>query len=112
MLGDHVGIYKIYTKEIIIKKQVFDYYKNLIRPKNLEAKSILIDEKSYKDLMIYSTRHDRNKSVTMFSRYYLELTGKTEEHERKKYLMVDDYVLPKVLVKIRKIIGIEIFDDK
>ena len=36
----------MYTKEIIIKNQVFDYYENLIRPKKLETKNILIDEKS------------------------------------------------------------------
>ena len=34
-----------------------------------------------------------------------------ERHERKKYLMVDDTILGNVLDKIKKIIGIEIFDD-
>ena len=37
--------------------------------------------------------------------------GKTEEHLAKKYLMVDDCMLNKALNKIKKIIGIEKFDD-
>ena len=31
----------------------------------------------------------------MLSLHYLELMGKIEEHERKKCLMVNDYVLEK-----------------
>ena len=49
---------------------------------------LLIDEKNNKDLMIYFTIY--------------ELTGKIEEHERKIYLMLDDYMLGKVLEKISK----------
>ena len=37
--------------------------------------------------------------------------GKIEEHEGKKYLIVDDYIPGKVLGKIKEIIGIEKFDD-
>ena len=36
---------------------------------------------------------------------------KIEEHEGKKYLMVDDNILDKVLDKIKNIIGIEKLDD-
>ena len=39
-----------------------------------------------------------------------ELIEKTEEYERKQYLMVDDYTLDKVFNKIKRI-GIEKFDD-
>ena len=35
------------------------------------------------------------------------LIGKIEKHEEKKYLMVDYYMLDKVLDKIKLIIGIE-----
>ena len=35
--------------------------------------------------------------------------GKIKEHEGKKYLTADNYVLDKVLDKIKKIIGIEKF---
>ena len=38
--------------------------------------------------------------IKMSSLYFHGLMGKTEEHERKKYLMVDDYMLNKVLYKI------------
>ena len=36
---------------------------------------------------------------------------KIGEHKLKKYLMVDDYILNKVLHKIKEIIVIEKFDD-
>ena len=42
-----LGICKRYTKEIIIKNQVYDYYEKLTTSKKLETKYILIDEKSY-----------------------------------------------------------------
>ena len=37
--------------------------------------------------------------------------GKIEEHDRKKYLVVDDSMLNKVLYKIKEITGIGKFDD-
>ena len=40
-----------------------------------------------------------------------KLMDKIEEHERKKYLMVEDYMLDKVSDKIKEIIEIEKFDD-
>ena len=43
----------------------------------------------------------------MLSLYFFKLMEKIEEHEGKKYLMVDYYIVDKVLDKI----GIEKFDD-
>lgn len=37
--------------------------------------------------------------------------GKIQEHEGKKYLMVDDYMLDKAIGKSKEIIDIEQFDD-
>ena len=37
------GIYKMHAKEIYIKNQVFDYYDNLIKPKKIETKNVVID---------------------------------------------------------------------
>ena len=37
--------------------------------------------------------------------------GRIEEHEGSKHLMGDDYMLDKVLDKIKEIIGIEKVDD-
>ena len=36
---------------------------------------------------------------------------KIEEHEGKKYLIVNNYIVYKVLCKIKEIIGTEKFDD-
>ena len=46
----------------------------------------------------------------MLSLSYYELIGITEEHEEKE-IMVDDYMLHKVLDKLKKIIDIKKFDD-
>ena len=45
------------------------------------------------------------------SLYYHELMGNIKEHEGKTHLVVDDYVLDKVLDKIKKIIDIKEFDN-
>ena len=46
----------------------------------------------------------------MLSLYYDELIGTIEEYGGKKYLMVDDHTLGRVLNKIKRI-GIEKLDD-
>ena len=106
-----VGMYKNAQTEISIKNRVYNYYfENLVKANKKETKNILIDEKNYKDLAIYFTRYVRIKSIKMFSLYYHELMGKIKEHERKKYLMVDDYVLDILLDRIKEIISIEKVD--
>ena len=39
--------------------------------------------------------------------HYRELMEKIEEHEGKKYLMVDEHMLDKILDKIKEILAIE-----
>ena len=41
--------------------------------------------------------------MKMLTFHYDELIGKNEEHEGKKHLMVDDYMLDRVFGKIKKI---------
>ena len=48
--------------------------------------------------------------VKMLSLHYQELMGKIEEHERKKHLTIDDYMLDKALDKIKEVIGTEELD--
>ena len=53
-----------------------------------------------------------SKSIRMLSLRYHELTGKIEELEGKKYLIVGDYMLNKALDdNIQEITGIEKFDN-
>ena len=47
----------------------------------------------------------------MLSLHYHELMGRIEEHEGQKYLMVNDYMLDKVLDEIKETICIAKFDD-
>ena len=68
-----------------------------------------MDEKNYKDLVIYFTRYIHSKSLKTLSMYYHGLMTKTEEHERKKNFMVDDYLLGKIFDKIKEIIDIKKF---
>ena len=48
--------------------------------------------------------------MKMLSLHYHELMGRIEEHEGQKYLMVNDYMLDKVLDKIKETIDISKFD--
>ena len=73
-----VGIYKIHTKKINIKNQVQYHYENLVKPKKTETRNILIDKKRYKDLVIYFTRYQPDKSIRMINLYYDKLIGKIE----------------------------------
>ena len=53
-----MGIYKMHVKEVNIKNRVYNYYfDNLVKAKKLETKNLLIDEKNYKDFVIYFTRY-------------------------------------------------------
>ena len=79
----------MHIKEINPINRVYNYYfVNLLKAKKLETKNISIDEKNYKDLVIYFTRSVHIKSIQMLSLYSHELIGKIEEHEGKKILDV------------------------
>ena len=93
---------KTESTTIILKKN---------KAKKLETKNILINEKNYKDLSIYFTRYVHMNAIKMLSLHYHELMGKIKEHEGKKYMMVNDYMLEKVLDKNKGSIGIVKFDD-
>ena len=57
-------------------------------------------------MIIYFTIYYHGKSIKILSLYDHELLGKFEEREEKKYLMVDNYMLNKVLERIEEIIDI------
>ena len=63
------------------------YFDNLVGAKKLETKTILIDEKNYKNLVIYFTRYVHSKSINMLSHQYVkychELMWKIEENKEK-----------------------------
>ena len=55
-----MDIYKIHFKEINIKNRVYNYcFDNLIKAKISKTTNFLIDEKSYKDLIIIFAKYDR-----------------------------------------------------
>ena len=91
MLLTDFGYIKIHINEINIKHQVWNCcFNNSIEAKNIKTKNNLIDEKSYKDLVIYFTRYLHNKSIKILRFHYHELIGKTDEHEGKdiSWLMI------------------------
>ena len=62
-----MGMYEIHFKEINITNRVCNYYfDNLFKEESLETKNILINEKNYKDLVIYSVIYIHSKSIKMF----------------------------------------------
>ena len=86
-----------------IKNRFYNYYfANYSQRKKKETKNISIDEKNYKDLVIYFTRYVHSIARKTLSLYYHELLGKVKIHKEKKYLVIDDYVLVNVLNKINK----------
>ena len=52
--------------------------------------------------MNYFTRYFHNKLIKILRWHYVNIIGKIEEHEAKKYLMADDYMLKRVLKKLKK----------
>ena len=77
-----VGIYDMHTKKFSIKNQIHYHYENLIKPK-LKTRKIFIHKKSYKDMVVYVTWYNTDKSITMLNLYYVKLIGKIEENEGK-----------------------------
>ena len=70
-----------------------------------------IDGKSYKDMTVHFARYFHSKSIKMLSWHYHELIGKIKENIGKKYLMVNGYMLNKVLDKIKETIRLGKFND-
>ena len=66
------------------------------------TKNISIDEKNSKDLTISFTRYVHSKSIKMLSLNFHELMRKIKKYQGKKYSMVNNYMLDKVLQKINK----------
>ena len=63
-----LGIQKKHIKESNIENRVYKYYfNNLIKTKKLETENISIDEKNYKDMVIYFTRDVHTQSIKMLS---------------------------------------------
>ena len=77
---------------------------NLIKTKKIETKYILIDEKTCNDVVIYFTRYVHRNSIKILSLHYHELMWKIRKPEEKKYLVVDYYMLLKLLDKEKIII--------
>ena len=96
---------------INIKNLICNYSNNLIESEKLETENILIFEEKYKDLVICFISYVNSKLIKMLSLHYDKLMGKIEEHEGKKYLIVDNYMLDKALDKIKEIKGNEKFDN-
>ena len=94
-----------------IKNRICTCSKSSFESEKIETKNISIDWKNYKGLAIYFTSFVNSKSIKMLNLHYHELMGKIDEYERKTYFMSDDYMLGRVLGKIKEIAGIEKFDD-
>ena len=110
MLYDHACIEDAYQRSIlnVYRKRAYKFYSgNLIKAKKLKTINILIVKKRYKNFVISFTRYVHKKSTKMLHLNYHESIEKIEKHKRKKYLMVDYYMLDKVLDKIKEMINIE-----
>ena len=61
--------------------------------------------------MLYFVRYVHSKSKKMLIPLFNGLIDKIEENKGKSCLIIDDYILDKVLDKLKKIIGTEKCDD-
>ena len=61
-----------------------------------------MDEKNFKDLVIYFTRYVNCRLIKIMSLQFQELMVKIEEHKGKKCLMIYDYMVDKALQKVKK----------
>ena len=81
-----VDLQKKHFKETNINNKLQNHYFDyLIKAKKIETKNILINAKYYKDLVIYFTTCNCEKSVRILRLYSHELMGEIEEHEETKY---------------------------
>ena len=88
----------MHLQKFNIKNRVYNYhFYNLVKAKKVETKNILVDKKNYEDMIIYFIKYFHSKSIKMLNLHYHELMGKIEEHEGKKYLMANEYMLDKIL---------------
>ena len=70
LLKNSVGIYKIHIKETNIKNTVYNYYFDILaKARKLETKNISVDERNYKNLVIYFARYDHWKSIKLLYLY-------------------------------------------
>lgn len=80
-------------KDFISKNKVYNYYNDLVKVKDLKTKSIVIDEESYKDQIIYFLGMFLKYQYGDSRLYYLELFEKIEGYDGRKYFVVNDSVL-------------------
>ena len=62
---------------ISIKNRVHNQSNDLIKPEKIEIKNILINQKKFKDLVIYFTGDFNCKSIKILSLYFYKLINAT-----------------------------------
>ena len=86
------------VKQINIKNWVFYFYKDIIDLKNLDARLLKIDKKSFKDIGIYNIGHitikkiDDCENINSMNPLYLLIdhaSGYIKEKGVNKYLVFD-----------------------
>ena len=74
-------------KKSILKVECKTLFGQLVKAKKIKTKSILVDLKNYKDLVIYFTTSIHRIPMKMSSLHFHELIGKIEQHEEKEYFV-------------------------
>ena len=96
------------VKQINTKNRVFYFYKDIIDLKNLDARLLKIDKKSFKDIGIYNIGYitikkiDDCENIYSVNPLYLRIThanGYIEEINENKYLIFDSIDENKELLK-------------
>ena len=83
-------------KDIDIKNRTYYFLNNIINIKNFDPNNIKIDEKSYKNILLYyigyvtikDSKYVKIKSVNPLYLIFIKMSGYFEEINGNKYLML------------------------
>ena len=79
------------VKDIDIKNSTYYFFDDIINMKNFDLNNIKIDEKSYKDILIYYIRYLKYVKINSVYPLYLifnKVNGPFQEINENKYLML------------------------
>ena len=96
------------VKEIDIKNQTYYFFDDTINLKNFDSNNIIIDEKSYKNILIYyigyvtikDSKYIKINSVNPLYLIFSKVNGYFEEINGNKYLTLVPTIESKEKIKI------------
>ena len=105
------------VKQIYIKNRTYYFYNDIIDLKNVDARLIKVDKKSYKNIDIYYIGYIRIKKIDDYEKIYSvnplhfrinHASGYIEENNGNKYLIFNSVNENKEALKNMQMFGMEL----